>query len=126
MLGTVEYGGVQKYVKVPRSEECFDFTRFLQDGLCHFIFYLNQPYIVVSFRIKALWIVIYNFHCLYFFFPVADKFGLQVQLLTEGVLVLMDQSGTEVDEDIFDELLKSGVKNFKVKYKQQPVLGEYR
>ncbi|XP_078797761.1 uncharacterized protein LOC111946938 isoform X2 [Oryzias latipes] len=83
MLGTVEYGGVQKYVKVPRSEECFDFTRFLQD---------------------------------------ADKYSLHVQLLTEGVLVLMDQSGTEVDEDIFDELLKSGVKNFKVKYKQQPVL----
>ncbi|KAF6732801.1 hypothetical protein FQA47_012888 [Oryzias melastigma] len=84
MLGKVEYGGVQKYVKVPHSEECFDFSRFLQD--------------------------------------VADKFGLQVELLTEGVLVLMDQSGTEVDADIFDELLKSGVKSFKVGYKQQPVM----
>ncbi|KAF6726458.1 hypothetical protein FQA47_020344 [Oryzias melastigma] len=69
MLGKVEYGGVQKYVKVPHSEECFDFSRFLQD--------------------------------------VADKFGLQVELFTE---------------DIFDELLKSGVKSFKVGYKQQPVM----
>ncbi|XP_041846863.1 uncharacterized protein LOC121643484, partial [Melanotaenia boesemani] len=84
MLAKVEYGGVQKYIKVPQNEECFDFFQFLQD--------------------------------------VTDKFSLRAQLLSEGVLVLTDTSGTEVDVDIFDELLKSGVQNFKVGYKQQPIM----
>ncbi|XP_029918844.1 uncharacterized protein LOC115367312 [Myripristis murdjan] len=52
---------------------------------------------------------------------VTDKFSLQAQLLTEGVLALTDASDTEVDADIFDELIKSGVRNFKVGYCQCPV-----
>ncbi|CAB1444488.1 unnamed protein product [Pleuronectes platessa] len=49
---------------------------------------------------------------------VTDKFSLQAQLVTEGVLSLTDTSETEVDADTFDELVKSGVRNFKVGYRQ--------
>ncbi|KAL3983373.1 beta-galactosidase [Sarotherodon galilaeus] len=68
MLAKVEYGGVQKYVKVAESDECFHFHQFLKD---------------------------------------------------EGVLILTDTSDTEVDSDIFDELVKSGVRAFKVGYRKQ-------
>ncbi|KAL3984486.1 hypothetical protein ACER0C_016111 [Sarotherodon galilaeus] len=81
MLAKVEYGGVQKYVKVPERDECFHFHQFLKD--------------------------------------VMDKFSLQPQLFTEGVLILTDTSDTEVDSDIFDELVKSGVRAFKVGYRKQ-------
>ncbi|KAK1890988.1 Co-chaperone protein HscB like [Dissostichus eleginoides] len=83
MLAKVEYGGVQKYIKVPQIDENFDFLRFLQE--------------------------------------VTDKFSLEPQLLTEGLLNLTDTSDTEVDADIFDELIKSGVRNFKVGFRQYPV-----
>ncbi|XP_013856449.1 uncharacterized protein LOC106512361, partial [Austrofundulus limnaeus] len=81
MLAEVEYGGVQKYIKVPQSDESFHFLQFLQE--------------------------------------VMDKFGFQPQLFTAGVLVLTDTSDTEVDSDIFDELVKSGVQAFKVGYRKQ-------
>ncbi|CAI5686117.1 unnamed protein product [Oreochromis niloticus] len=48
-----------------------------------------------------------------------DKFSLQPQLFTEGVLILTDTSDTEVDSDIFDELVMSGVQAFKVGYRKQ-------
>ncbi|KAM9385553.1 uncharacterized protein KZ484_007049 [Pholidichthys leucotaenia] len=83
MLVKVEYGGVQKYMKVPQSDDNFDFMTFLQE--------------------------------------VSDKFGLQAKLGAEGVLTLTDTSGSEVDADIFDELIKSGVQNFKVVHHQYPV-----
>ncbi|CAL8239263.1 unnamed protein product, partial [Gadus morhua 'NCC'] len=50
-----------------------------------------------------------------------DKFSLQAQPLSEGVLALTDASDTEVDADTFDELIKSGVRNFKVGYRKYPV-----
>ncbi|MEQ2276065.1 hypothetical protein XENORESO_017498 [Xenotaenia resolanae] len=81
MLAKVEYG-VQKYIKVPQSDECFHFLQFLQD--------------------------------------VMEKFSFQPQLFTEGVLVLTDTSDAEVDSDIFDELVKTGVRAFKVGYRKQP------
>ncbi|XP_034530081.1 uncharacterized protein LOC117805460 [Notolabrus celidotus] len=80
MLAKVEYGGVQKYIKVPQSDGNFDFLQFLQE--------------------------------------VTNKFSLQAHLLTEGELRLNDESGTEIDADVFDELLKSGVRKFKVGYRQ--------
>ncbi|CAB1437336.1 unnamed protein product [Pleuronectes platessa] len=83
MLAKVEYGGVQKYIKIPQIDENFDFQKFLQE--------------------------------------VTDKFSLQAQLVTEGVLSLTDTSETEVDADTFDELVKSGVRNFKVGYQQYPI-----
>ncbi|CAB1457801.1 unnamed protein product [Pleuronectes platessa] len=83
MLAKVEYGGVQKYIKIPQIDENFDFQKFLQE--------------------------------------VTDKFSLQAQLVTEGVLSLTDTSETEVDADTFDELVKSGVRNFKVGYSQYPI-----
>ncbi|KAM7423196.1 hypothetical protein PAMA_010972 [Pampus argenteus] len=83
MLAKVEYGGVQKYIKIPHIDEIFDFQKFLQE--------------------------------------VLDKFSLQAQLVADGVLGLTDTSETEVDGDTFDELVKSGVKNFKVGYRQYPV-----
>lgn len=33
MLAKVEYGGVQKYIKVPQIDENLDFLRCLQEGL---------------------------------------------------------------------------------------------
>ncbi|KAM7417144.1 hypothetical protein PAMA_016991 [Pampus argenteus] len=80
MLVKVEYGGVQKYIKIPHIDEIFDFQKFLQE--------------------------------------VLDKFSLQAQLVADGVLSLTDTSETEVDGDTFNELVKSGVKNFKVGYRQ--------
>lgn len=59
-----------------------------------------------------------------FFPPVTDKFSLQAQLVTEGVLSLTDTSETEVDADTFDELVKSGMRNFKVGYRQYPITGK--
>lgn len=41
----------------------------------------------------------------FLFFPVTNTFSLQNQLVTEGVLSLTDTSETEVDADIFDELM---------------------
>ena len=61
---------------------------------------------------------------IFLFFPVTDKFSLQAQLVTEGVLSLTDTSETEVDADTFDELVKSGVRNFKVGYRQYPITGK--
>ncbi|XP_030267473.1 uncharacterized protein LOC115578579 [Sparus aurata] len=52
---------------------------------------------------------------------LTDKFSLQAQLVTEGVLSLTDTSETEVDADTFDELVKSGVRNFKAGYRQYPI-----
>ncbi|KAK7938990.1 hypothetical protein WMY93_002316 [Mugilogobius chulae] len=49
-----------------------------------------------------------------FFQEVTDKFSLHEQLERRGELCLTDETGTEVDADIFDELLKSGVKEFRV------------
>ncbi|KAK7925061.1 hypothetical protein WMY93_007371 [Mugilogobius chulae] len=49
-----------------------------------------------------------------FFQEVTNKFSLHDQLERRGELCLTDETGTEVDTDIFDELLKSGVKEFKV------------
>ncbi|MED6259447.1 hypothetical protein ATANTOWER_023013 [Ataeniobius toweri] len=49
-----------------------------------------------------------------------EKFSFQPQLFTEGVLILTDASDTEVDSDIFDELVKTGVRTFKVGYRKQP------
>ncbi|MED6256383.1 hypothetical protein ATANTOWER_025003 [Ataeniobius toweri] len=89
MLAKVEYG-VQKYIKVPQSDECFHFLQFLQDVLL---------------------------------LSVMEKFSFQPLLFKEGVLVLTDTSDTEVDSDIFDELVKTGVRAFKVGYrKQQQIL----
>ncbi|CAK6981220.1 uncharacterized protein LOC121724134 [Scomber scombrus] len=51
---------------------------------------------------------------------VTDKFSLQAQL-DEGVLSLTDTSGTEVDADAFDELIKSGIQSFKIGCLQYPV-----
>ncbi|XP_062250621.1 uncharacterized protein LOC133960013 [Platichthys flesus] len=62
-----------------------------------------------------------NFDFQKFLQEVTDKFSLQAQLVTEGVLSLTDTSETEVDADTFDELVKSGVRNFKVGYRQYPV-----
>ncbi|KAM9758012.1 uncharacterized protein ACNS7B_005136 [Menidia menidia] len=81
MLVKVEYRGVQKYIKVPESDECFHYTKFLQD--------------------------------------VTAKFCCEPQLFTEGVLILTDTSDTEVDSDIFDELVRSGVRAFRVGYQKQ-------
>ncbi|CAL8348271.1 uncharacterized protein LOC115556062 isoform X2 [Gadus morhua] len=83
MLAKVEYGGVQKYIKVPQTDDNFHFLQFLQEA--------------------------------------TDKFSLQAQHLSEGVLALTDASDTEVDADTFDELIKSGVRNFKVGYRKYPV-----
>ena len=44
--------------------------------------------------------------------------------MTEGVLSLTDASETEVDADTFDELVKSGVRNFKVGFRQYPITGK--
>ena len=33
MLAKVEYGGVQKYIKVPLTDD--NFLQFLQEGLCN-------------------------------------------------------------------------------------------
>ncbi|KAM9758721.1 uncharacterized protein ACNS7B_005632 [Menidia menidia] len=81
MLVKVEYRGVQKYIKVPESDECFHYTKFLQD--------------------------------------VTAKFCCEPQLFTEGVLILTDTSDTEVDSDFFDELVRSGVRAFRVGYQKQ-------
>ena len=35
MLAKVEYGGVQKYIKVPQTDDNFHFLQFLQEGLCN-------------------------------------------------------------------------------------------
>ena len=35
MLAKVEYGGVQKYIKVPLTDDNFHFLQFLQEGLCN-------------------------------------------------------------------------------------------
>ncbi|MEQ2315484.1 hypothetical protein AMECASPLE_022920 [Ameca splendens] len=51
---------------------------------------------------------------------VMEKFSFQPQLFTEGILVLTDTSDTEVDSDIFDELVKTGVRAFKVGCRKQP------
>ena len=40
------------------------------------------------------------------------------------MLALTDASDTEVDADTFDELIKSGVRNFKVGYRKYPVTGK--
>ncbi|XP_077951683.1 uncharacterized protein LOC120811737 isoform X3 [Gasterosteus aculeatus] len=45
---------------------------------------------------------------------VNDKFSLQPDSFSEGQFTITDMSGTEVDGDIFDELVKSGVLTFKV------------
>ncbi|XP_072532560.1 uncharacterized protein [Salminus brasiliensis] len=50
---------------------------------------------------------------------ITMKFGLEHECLREGQLILTDESGTEVDEDIFDELVKSGVLNFKIISRQR-------
>lgn len=42
---------------------------------------------------------------------------------TAGHITLTDDSGTEIDRDVFDELVKSGVLNFKVTI-GQPVMGK--
>lgn len=55
---------------------------------------------------------------------MTNKFSLQAKLLTEGVLILTDESGTEVDADIFDELITSGVRNFKIGNRQDTVKGK--
>lgn len=44
--------------------------------------------------------------------------------MTEGVLSLTDTLETEVDADTFDELVKSGVRNFKAGYRQYPITGK--
>ncbi|XP_076128819.1 uncharacterized protein LOC143109895 [Alosa pseudoharengus] len=62
-----------------------------------------------------------NFDFLQFLQTVTDKFSLQAESLNEGLLSLTDTSGTEVDADIFDELIKSGIQNFKIGYCQYPV-----
>ncbi|XP_073349133.1 uncharacterized protein [Pagrus major] len=61
-----------------------------------------------------------NFDFLQFLQAVTDKFSLQAQL-DEGVLSLTDTSGTEVDADAFDELIKSGIQSFKIGCIQYPV-----
>nr|XP_046232400.1 uncharacterized protein LOC124052326 isoform X2 [Scatophagus argus] len=76
MLAKVQYGGVQKYIKVPQRNENCDYLQFLHE--------------------------------------VTEKFSLQASGLSTDELVLTDEAGTEVDADIFDELVKSGVLNFKV------------
>lgn len=53
-----------------------------------------------------------------------QKFSLQALLLNEEELRLYDESGTEIDADVFDELLKSGVRNFKVGYRQHQTTGK--
>ena len=40
------------------------------------------------------------------------------------MLALTDASDTEVDADTFDELIKSGVRNFKVGCRKYPVTGK--
>ena len=55
--------------------------------------------------------------------PSYRQSSLESQLLTEGLLNLTDTSDAEVDADIFDELIQSGVRNFKVGYRQYPVTG---
>ncbi|XP_028306759.1 uncharacterized protein LOC114478457 [Gouania willdenowi] len=65
-----------------------------------------------------------NFDFFNFTQEVIQKFSLQALLQTEGELRLHDESGTEIDADVFDELLKSGVRNFKVGYHQQQATEE--
>ena len=50
-----------------------------------------------------------------------DKFSLQPDSFSEGQLTITDMSGTGVDGDIFDELVKSGVLTFKIPL---PVMGK--
>ncbi|XP_038123440.1 uncharacterized protein LOC119771485 [Cyprinodon tularosa] len=50
---------------------------------------------------------------------ITAKFCCELQLFTEGVLVLTDTSDTEVGSDIFDELLRSGVRAFMLGYQKQ-------
>lgn len=59
----------------------------------------------------------FDFHL--FLKEVTNKFSLQKQLETGAELFLTDDTGTEVDEDVFDELLKSGAKDFKADFKFQ-------
>lgn len=40
--------------------------------------------------------------------------------MTEGGLHLFDTSDTEVEADTFDELIKSGVRDFKIGYRHCP------
>ena len=119
MLAKVEYGGVQKYIKVPQTDDNFHFLQFLQEGLCN----SNKGIIIAQIAILIIDEVAYVF--IYFLFlPATDKFSLQAQHLSEGVLALTDASDTEVDADTFDELIKSGVRNFKVGYRKYPVTGK--
>ncbi|KAJ7989843.1 hypothetical protein DPEC_G00308690 [Dallia pectoralis] len=76
MLAKVEIGRVQKYVKVPQTDEVFQLEKFLQE--------------------------------------VTDNFSLQPGSFSAGQLILTDVSGTQVDGDVFDELVKLGVLAFKV------------
>lgn len=45
---------------------------------------------------------------------ITEKFSLPPESQTEGHFTLTDESGTEVDGDVFDELVKSGVLIFKL------------
>ncbi|XP_075885943.1 uncharacterized protein LOC142890627 isoform X2 [Nelusetta ayraudi] len=60
-----------------------------------------------------------NFDFQKFLQQVTDKFSLQAQLGTEGGIHLLT-SDTEVDADTFDELIQSGVRDFKIVYRQCP------
>lgn len=63
----------------------------------------------------------YCFILILFILLVNDKFSLQPDSFSEGQFTITDMSGTEVDGDIFDELVKSGVLTFKVPL---PVMGK--
>ena len=44
MLAKVEYAGVQKYIKVPQTDENFNLLQFLEEGLCN----LNKGIIIAQ------------------------------------------------------------------------------
>ncbi|XP_041966428.1 uncharacterized protein LOC121724134 [Alosa sapidissima] len=91
-----------------------NFLKFLQKMLARVEYRGVQKYIKVPQNDE-------NFDFLQFLQAVTDKFSLQAESLNEGLLSLTDTSGTEVDADIFDELIKSGIQNFKIGYCQYPV-----
>ncbi|XP_076153829.1 uncharacterized protein LOC143137422 isoform X2 [Alosa pseudoharengus] len=91
-----------------------NFLKFLQKMLARVEYRGVQKYIKVPQNYE-------NFDFLQFLQTVTDIFSLQAESLNEGLLSLTDTSGTEVDADIFDELIKSGIQNFKIGYCQYPV-----
>lgn len=107
MLVPVEYKGLSKWVRVPKTDEVFDYPQFLQGGNLNVMFvYVSMGYTVCVCRTSNCVMTPIE---VIFFVSVLAKFNLP----GFTTLILKDSAGVEVDSDIFDELLKSSDMSLK-------------